>query len=98
MAKFLTQAETYRLIQRELPEGAYPDGEPARFYSTADSDATAKTISTLYSNMEEVGDNYFPQTAESKLDDWEIFVLGGITSGLTTTERRDAIINRPRRS
>lgn len=76
MPLFLTRQELYRVIQRELPEYAYPDGAPSAYYSTADSDATAKVIASMYENLETIYDNYWPQYADEKLAEWELTVFG----------------------
>lgn len=96
MAKFLTQKEFYRLIQRELPEGVYPDGAPSDFDAAADSDSTGKVLATASANLERIHINHFPQDADEKIADWEVFVLGGITNGLTLPQRQDAVVNRLR--
>lgn len=97
MPTFLTREQLYRLIQRELPPGgAYPDGPATAFFSTAESDAAASGAASGYSSLERIYDNYFPQTALEKLDDWEIFTFGEVASAasgsLTTDERRNRII------
>lgn len=93
MPKFLNREELYRLIQRELPENAYPDGAPSAFFSTADSDSTADVAATGYSTLERIYDNYFPQSANEKIDDWEIFVFGKIiNSNLTLSERQEKVV------
>lgn len=90
---FLTRQELYRLLQRELPEGVYPDGAPDKFYSTADMDAIADVAATGYANLSTIYDNYFPQTATEKLGDWEEFVLARrLDSSLTIQKRRERIL------
>lgn len=100
MPKFLSQQEVYRILQRELPEEVYADGAPADFFTTADMAAIAKTIETAYSNLERVYENYFPQTADEKIGDWEVEVFGQVSDdSLTLQQRRDRVIakllNRP---
>lgn len=97
MPKFLTRDELYRLIQRELPEGVYPDGPASGYYATADSDATAQILASIYASLERVYANFFPQDALEKLDAWEIKVFGRIVYGaLTPAERREKIIQQLR--
>lgn len=93
MPKFLIQKEIYRLIQRELPEDVYPDGNPSDFKSTASVQAKAKTIETTYSNMARIYDNFFPQLADEQILDWEIKIFGfQLDSALTLQDRREAIL------
>jgi hypothetical protein len=98
MPIFLTQNDIYRMIQRELPEGAYPDGPPSAFFSTADSFATAKTLGTAYSNLGQIYDNYFPQHCDSSaIVDWEELVLGmQQDQSLTLSQRQDRVVSRIR--
>jgi hypothetical protein len=93
MPKFLSLAECYRIIQRELPEDTYPDGAPADYFSTADSDSTARTVATLYSNLERIYANMFPQSADEQIGDWEIKVFGhlGNTSDSLAVRRQKVI-------
>lgn len=96
MPTFLNADQLYKLIQRELPEDAYPDGPKERYYSTAESFAAASGAASGYASLERIYDNYFPQTALEKLDDWELFVFGEVadsaSGSLTVTERRDRIV------
>lgn len=97
MPKFLTRAEVYRILQRELPEDVYPDGAPSASYSTADMDSIADCAATGYANLEQVYLNYFPQTTDAKIDDWEIKLFNMLADNtLTLQERRDRVINRIR--
>lgn len=93
MPIFLTQSQVYQIIQRELPQGAYPDGPPSAFFSTADSWATAKTLGDAYSNLNRIYDNYFPNYANENIADWEQLILGkSLDSSLTIQERRDRVV------
>jgi hypothetical protein len=97
MPKYLSAEECYRLLQRELPEGVYADGAPSGFYSTADMFSTASGIAKLYENMERIYENFFPQTADEKIVDWEVKVFGvQLDSSLSLTERRGRVINKLR--
>lgn len=102
MAIFLSREELYRLIQRELPEFAYPDaGAPSTYWSTADSDATAAVLaapSGLYGAMKIAYDDQWPQTCGvARLSAWEEKVFGAVaTSGATPEQRRDAILTKLR--
>ncbi len=93
MPKFLTQNELYRLLQRELPEGVYPDGQPSAFYSTAENDSVASVAATGYANLESIYNNYWPQTADEKITDWEITAFGKpLEASFTLEERRDRVV------
>ena len=84
MAKFLSRDEVYRLLQRELPEGVYPDGAPSSYYSTADIDSVASVASTGYANLQRIYDNYWPQSADEFLSTWEITVFAkNLSASLT---------------
>lgn len=100
MPLFLTRQEIYRILQRELPDDCYADGAPSAFFTTADMASVAKTIATAYSNLERIYVNYFPQTADEKIGDWEVEVFGFVSDAvLTLQERRDRVVqkllNRP---
>lgn len=96
MAIFLTRQQLYRMLQRELPEGAYPDGPPSAFYSTADMDSAAQVMRSAYANDERIYDNFFPQSADEKIADWEIKVFNELSQGLTLEERQDRLVTRLR--
>ncbi len=90
MPKFLTREELFRLLQRELPPTVYPDGLPKTYYSTADIDATAQVGASGYANLERIYDNYWPQTADERILDWEETAFGyTLPVGLSLDERRD---------
>lgn len=90
MPKFLTRAEVYRILQRELPEGVYPDGAEDDFYSTADMAAIADCAATGYANLERIYDNSFPMSADERITDWEITAFGRLLkSGFSLSERQD---------
>lgn len=92
MPHFLTRDEVYRLLQRELPDGVYPDGLPGAFYSTAENDAVADVVATGYANAERIYANYWPATADERISDWEIKAFGRkLADGLTLAERRDRV-------
>jgi hypothetical protein len=93
MPVFLTKEQIYRVIQREMPPFAYPDGPASAFFSTADSMATAKVFGDAYSNHEPIYDNYFPQYATDRIGDWERLILGKPLDGsLSLQERRDRVV------
>jgi hypothetical protein len=98
MAKFLSQAEIYRILQRELPEGLYPDGAAAAYVSTAENDSVAACVSSFYTSMQGAYNNLIVTTAdEDKMSDWETTVLGKIPADvLTLEERRYRILARLR--
>ena len=92
MPKFLSREEVYRLLQRELPEAAYPDGAPSAFYSTADMDSIAGTVADAYTNLTKIYNNYFPQTADEKINDWEITAFGVLQdASLSLSQRQDRV-------
>lgn len=99
MAKFLSRQELYRVLQRELPENAYPDGAPSAYFSTADSDATAEVAATAYGNLERIYENYFPQTADEKISDWidKMFVGVSFDDSVTLQDKRDRVIAKVRK-
>lgn len=97
MPKFLTTSEAYRLLQREMPEGVYHDGAPDSSYTTADMDSVADAIGTAYTNLQDIYDNYWPQTATERLPDHQMVAFGKLLSaGLSIEEQRDRIITRLR--
>ncbi len=97
MAKFLTRAEIYRMLQRELPEGVYPDGAPSGFYSTADMDSVADVAATGYVNLSRIYDNYFPQTTVESIEAWEIKIFGYVQGADQSLEtRQDNILTKIR--
>jgi hypothetical protein len=71
MPKFLSATEAYRMIQRELPENVYIDGPATAGYSTASVYSKALAIEKIYQNLERIYDNFFAQTADEKIADWE---------------------------
>ena len=93
MAFFLTGQQLFRMLQRELPEGVYPDGDPADYYSTAEQDSVADVLATAYSNLERIYANYFPQTADENILDWEVTVFGQtLDSAFSLIQRRAKIL------
>lgn len=92
MPKFLVADELYRLIQRELPEDAYPDGKPADFLSTAESFAEAKVFESAYDTLRRVYDNYFVDTADEKLADFEMKYFGYLLGNTLSIDDRRAKI------
>lgn len=97
MPKFLSRAEVYRILQRELPDGVYPDGAENDFYSTADMAAIADCAATGYANLERVYENSFPKTADERITDWEFVAFGKLLSGsLSLPEKQDKVSARIR--
>lgn len=93
MPIFLDRPQIYRIIQRELPQDVYPDGPPAAFYSTADSDATAALFADAYTNQKSIYDNYFPNFATDRQPDFEVLYLGKqLSANLDLQARRDRVI------
>lgn len=98
MAIFLDATQVYRMYQRELPEGVYPDGAPSGFYSAASVYSKARLTESAYDNMERIYDNFFPQTADEKQSDWEIKVFGSTLDGaLALVARRQKVIDKLRK-
>lgn len=99
MAKFLTRDKIYRIIQRELPEDAYPDGAPSGTFSTADSDSTADVVATGYANLERIYANYFPQTADEYIDKWikKMFIGVSFDTSVSLQDKRDRVIAKIRK-
>lgn len=97
MPYFLTVNDIYRILQRELPEDVYPDGDPAKFNSTADMFCVAGAVSGVYASTQIIYNNFFPQSSVEQLIDWEIKVFGApLPTGLTIAERQARIINQER--
>lgn len=97
MPFFPTQDQLYRLLERELPEGAYIDGAPTAGYSTADMYATAKTIANVYATLKVIYLNEFPQSTVERIDDWEIKMFGAtINADHDLAYRQDAILRKIR--
>lgn len=97
MPKFLNRAEIYRLLQRELPEDVYPDGPASAYYSTADMDSVAAVAASGYANLERIYENYWPQTADERITDWEKTVFGfPLEASLSLAERRDRVVTKLR--
>ncbi len=88
MAIFLDSTQLYRMLQRELPEGVYPDGAATGSYSAASIYSKASVMKEAYDNMELIYNNFFPLTAEEKQVDWEIKVFGTSLDGSLSLEDR----------
>ncbi len=76
---FLDRNTVYRCIQRELPEGAYPDGAasgPKSYFSTSDSMATAMVLESLYRAASGTYQEFFPATSTKRIDDWVFATFG----------------------
>lgn len=97
MPHFLTRKEIYRLLQRELPQDVYPDGPPEKYYSTADMDSVADVAASGYANLERIYANYWPQTSDERITDWEITAFGfPLEASLSLAERRDRVVTKLR--
>jgi hypothetical protein len=92
MAIFLTRAQIYRVLQRELPEDVYPDGAPSQYLSTAENDSIAGTLETVYSNMGAAYLDMFPMTTLN-IEAWEKKVFNEIYVGtLSLDDRRNRVL------
>ena len=98
MAKFLTQDEAYRVIQRELPEDVYPhSGTPATYWTTSEDASFAQILAGLYAEMKIAYDNQWPQHANAAgIAQHEIARFGELSQGLTLAERQDRVLARMR--
>jgi hypothetical protein len=97
MPYFPVQYDLYRVMQREAPEDVYLDGAPTAGYSTADQYASALTIANVYATLQVVYLNEFPQSADERIDDWEIKLFGSaINSGSSLGDRRAALLRKVR--
>jgi uncharacterized protein YmfQ (DUF2313 family) len=93
MAKFLTQAEIYALLNRELPENVYYEGPPASSYAGAETHSSAKVLGELYATAGTIYNNMFPTTVAEQLNEWEVKCFGTTdASGKSTAERVGAIL------
>lgn len=94
MPLFLQATDVYNMLQRELPEDAYPQGAPASFFSTADMFSIAVQFEKLYTNLKSIYNNQWPQTCDDRIDDWEIKVFNQISpSPLTLLERQTRVLH-----
>ena len=103
MPQFLTTDQVYRIIQRELPPFAYPDGPATAFFSTADSYATAGVLAKAYCAASAIYDNYFPNYAQDAVSplpgqgDFEKLYLGQqLEASIPIEERRSKVIEKIR--
>ena len=97
MAIFLDVQQVYRMFQRELPEGAYADGAPSAFFTTASIYSKSSLVEKAYDNMEVIFNNFFPQTANEKQSDWEFKVFGfTLDATLGLAVRRQRVIDKLR--
>lgn len=85
------------MLQRELPQGVYPDGAPSAFFSTADMDSVAKVAASGYSSLSRIYDNYFVATADEKIDDWVLRMFGTLFDPSTPLQtKRDRVLTKIR--
>lgn len=97
MAIFLSAQQAYRLMQRELPEGAYADGSPSGFFTTASIYAKAAVLETAYNNLNRIYQNMFPQTTDEQVHDWELKAFGYyLPDSYTLSQRQDALVQKLR--
>lgn len=98
MAIFLTKQQIYRMLQRELPEGVYPDGAPSAFFSTADMDSVAEVAASAYLSASAIYDNYWPQTSVAKIDDWVFKMFGFLfDSTVDVVTKQQRVIDKVRK-
>lgn len=94
MPIFLTQQQSYRLIQRLLPENVFPDGAPSAFFWTAEAFSYAKNFSSAYDNAKSIYQNFFPQTCDDgAIASWELKCFGAVNpQGLSSLTDRQAAV------
>lgn len=100
MAIFLTRQQLYRVFQRELPEGVYPDGAPSGFFSTASVDAKSEVMAQLYTNLATIYRNYYPQdtTDEDVMNDFVKAYFGRLFDSSYDIEmKRSKVIEKARK-
>jgi hypothetical protein len=98
MAIFLTQDQIYRMLQRELPEGVYPDGAASAFFSTAENDSVAAVAASGYASMSRIAANYFPATAVESIDDWVYKMFGFLfDASVDLATKRQRVIDKVRK-
>lgn len=99
MAIFLTRDQIYRILQREAPENVYPDGPASAFFSTAENDSVADVAATAYGNLSRILENYFPATADEKIQDWirKMFVGVSFDPSVNLQDWRNRIIAKVRK-
>lgn len=98
MALFLTREQIYRILQRELPDGAYADGPPSAFFTTADMASVADVAATGYGNLERIYENYFPQTTDEYIGKWidKMFLGASFEPNVTLDDLRARVIAKVR--
>jgi hypothetical protein len=94
MPYFPNGYDFYRMLQRELPQGVYPDGHQGAFYSTADNAAIADVAATGYANLQQIYYNYWPQLCDvQSIAEFEVAYFGyQLDASLTLAERRDRVL------
>lgn len=93
MPIFLTQQQIYKMLQRELPEGAYPGGPPSAYFSNSDMDSVANVGASGYQSLQKIYNNYFPQTSTEKIDDWVFKMFGTLfDASVPLQTKRDRVI------
>lgn len=88
---FLDAFTLYRVIQRELPTGVYPDGVASAYFSTADSYATAQALEAVYTAASGVYNEMFPASSVIDIDKWVYATFGQYfdsTVSLATKQQR----------
>jgi len=105
MPVFLTTDQIYRLLQREMPPNLYPDdpsptsasGASGNLtYPGADSYATAVVLNSAYCNQSRIYANFWAQTADEKIGDWEVTFFGQPSSLPTLAQRQSAVLYKAR--
>lgn len=92
MPKFLTADEVYRILQREAPDDIYPDGAPSAYFSTAENYAVASGIGDAYANLARIYANFWPLSADERINDWAITAFGyELDSALSLDAQRQLI-------
>jgi hypothetical protein len=90
---FLTASDVYRVIQRELPPYAFPDGPASSFYHTAEVFSYGTVISTAYTNASGIYQNFFPQSCDANnISAWEVKVYGQINQNNLSLQARQNLV------
>ena len=89
MPIFLTATDVFNILEREQPEGVYPHGAPQNYVSTAENFAIGAAVSGVYTAMQSVYQNIFPQSATAdEISAWEVRTFGANLPASYTLQQR----------